>query len=62
MSITMVGLDTAKAVSHVHGVDEARAMGLARGTVRNHAHASSFPERAARRAGRSIIDPHLPYL
>ena len=40
----------------------ARAMNLARGTVRNYAYASSFPERAARRPGRSIIDRHLPHL
>ncbi len=40
----------------------ARAMKLARGTVRNYAHASSFPERAARRPGHSTIDRHLPHL
>lgn len=40
----------------------ARAMNLARGTVRNYAHALSFPERGARRPGRSIIDRHLPHL
>lgn len=40
----------------------ARAMDPARGTVRNYARAESVPERAARRAGRDIIDPHLPYL
>ena len=40
----------------------ARAMNLARGTVRNYAHASSFPERGARRPGRSTIDRHLPHL
>jgi len=40
----------------------ARAMDLARGTVRSYAYASSFPERAARRAGHSIIDRHLPHL
>ena len=40
----------------------ARAMNLARGTVRTYAHASSFPERGARRPGRSTIDRHLPHL
>ena len=40
----------------------ARAMGLARGTVRNYAYASSFPERATRRPRQSIIDRHLPHL
>ena len=40
----------------------ARAMKLARGTVRSYAHASSFPERAARRPGHSTIDRHLPHL
>jgi len=40
----------------------ARTMKLARGTVRNYAHASSFPERAARRPGHSTIDRHLPHL
>ena len=40
----------------------ARAMKLARGTVRNYAYASSFPERAARRPGHSTIDRHLPHL
>jgi hypothetical protein len=40
----------------------ARAMKLARGTVRTYAHASSFPERGARRPSRSTIDRHLPHL
>ena len=40
----------------------ARAMNLARGTVRNYAYASSFPERGARRPGRSTLDRHLPHL
>jgi len=40
----------------------ARAMKLARGTVRSYAYASSFPERAARRPGHSTIDRHLPHL
>jgi len=40
----------------------ARAMNLARGTVRSYAYASSFPERATRRPGCSIIDRHLPHL
>jgi len=40
----------------------ARAMNLARGTVRNYARASSFPERGARRPGRSTIDRHLLHL
>jgi len=40
----------------------ARAMNLARGTVRTYAHASSFPERSARRRSRSSIDRHLPHL
>lgn len=37
-------------------------MNLARGTVRSYASASSFPERATRRLGGSIIDRHLPHL
>ena len=37
-------------------------MGLARGTVRKFADAESFPERAVRSAGPSILDPHLDYL
>ena len=40
----------------------ARAVKLARGTVRTYAHATSFPERSARRPGHSIIDQHLPHL
>ena len=40
----------------------ARTMNLARGTVRNYAYASSFPERGARRPGRSTLDRHLPHL
>jgi transposase len=39
-----------------------RAMGLARGTVRRFAYAASFPERAVRAPGRSIIDPYLEHL
>ena len=38
------------------------ATGLAPATVRKHAHSESFPERAMRPAGRSILDPFLPYL
>ena len=37
-------------------------MGLARGTVRKFADAKSFPERAVRPAGPSILDPHLDHL
>jgi transposase len=40
----------------------ARAMNMARGTVRTCAHASNFPERGACRPGHSIIDRHLPHL
>jgi transposase len=40
----------------------ARAMKLARGTVHQYARAEEFPERAIRRPGHSIIDPHLAYL
>ena len=40
----------------------ARAMNLARERVCTYAHASSFPERGARRPGRSTIDRHLPHL
>ncbi len=39
-----------------------RATGLARATVRKYAHAESFPERAMRRPGRSILDPFIAYL
>jgi hypothetical protein len=39
-----------------------RAMNLARGTVRRFAYAESFPERAVRAPGRSIIDPYLDHL
>jgi transposase len=39
-----------------------RAMGLARSTVRKFAHASDFPERAVRRPGPTILQPHLEYL
>ncbi|HYI84516.1 MAG TPA: transposase, partial [Acetobacteraceae bacterium] len=39
-----------------------RRMGLARGTVRKFADAESFPERAVRPPGPSILDPHLAYL
>src|SRR5919202_631539 len=39
-----------------------RRMGLARGTVRKFAQAESFPERAARAPGRSILDPYLAHL
>ncbi len=54
-------------VQRRHGAGEpllaiARAMNLARGTVRTYAHASSFPERGARRPSHSIIDRYLPYL
>ncbi len=50
---------------HVAGeplISIARAMNLARGTVRNYARASSFPERGARRPSRSALDRHLPHL
>jgi hypothetical protein len=40
----------------------ARAMDLARGTVRSYAYASSFPERGARRPSRSTIDRHRSHL
>ena len=40
----------------------ARRMKLARGTVHHYARAEEFPERAMRRPGTSIIDPHLAYL
>jgi transposase len=39
-----------------------RRMELARGTVRKLAQAESFPERAARAPGRSILDPYLAHL
>jgi transposase len=39
-----------------------KATGLARATVRKHAHAAVFPERAARTRVPSIIDPHLLHL
>ena len=39
-----------------------RATGLARATVRKYAYAESFPERAVRRPGRSILDPFLVQL
>jgi transposase len=39
-----------------------RATGFARSTVRKYAHAETFPERAARAPGPSMIDPYLPYL
>jgi hypothetical protein len=39
-----------------------RRMGLARGTVRKFADAKSFPGRAVRPAGPSILDPHLDHL
>jgi transposase len=50
-----------------HGAGEAliaiaRSMKLARGTVHQYARAEDFPERAMRRPGHSIIDPHLAYL
>jgi hypothetical protein len=38
------------------------SMGLARGTVRRYAYAQSFPERAARVPGPSILDPYLGHL
>ena len=40
----------------------ARAMGLARATVRKFAHAESFPARLPHGPGPSILDPYLPYL
>ncbi|MPR13564.1 ISL3 family transposase [Microvirga tunisiensis] len=39
-----------------------RTMGLARGTVRKFAQADSFPARAVRQPGPSILDPFLPHL
>jgi transposase len=39
-----------------------RRMGLARGTVRKFADAESFPERAARAPGPSILDRHPAHL
>ena len=56
-----------KEIRRRHGAGEpllaiARTMKLARGTVRKYAQAEEFPERAARRPGHSIIDPHLAYL
>jgi hypothetical protein len=50
-----------------HGAGEAliaiaRSIKLARGTVHQYARAEDFPERATRRPGPSIIDPHLAYL
>ena len=38
------------------------ATGLAPARVRKYAGAESFPKRAMRRPGRSILDPFLPYL
>ena len=54
-------------VQHRHTAGEplisiARAMNLARGTVRNYAYASSFPERGAHRPSRSTINRYLPHL
>jgi transposase len=39
-----------------------RTLGLARGTVRKFAYAESFPERAVRAPGPSILDPYLEHL
>ena len=39
-----------------------RATGLARGTVRKHAHAECFPERASRRPNASRLDPYLAHI
>lgn len=39
-----------------------RRMGLARGTVRKYAGAESFPERAVRAPGPSLLDPHIAHL
>ena len=39
-----------------------RRMGLARGTVRKYAQAGSFPERAVRAPGPSVLDPHVAHL
>ncbi len=54
-------------VRHRHRAGEplltiARAMGLARATVRKFARAESFPARLPRGPGPSIIDPFLPHL
>lgn len=40
----------------------AKAMGLARATVRKYAQAERFPERAVRAPGPSVLDPFIPYL
>ncbi|CAO3439275.1 hypothetical protein [Azospirillum doebereinerae] len=40
----------------------AKAMGLARATVRKYAQAERFPERAARAPGPSVLDPFIPHL
>jgi hypothetical protein len=39
-----------------------RRMGLARGTVRKYAGAESFPERAVRAPGPSLLDPYVDHL
>ena len=39
-----------------------RTLGLARATVRKYAHAETFPERAVRLPGPSILDPFVAYL
>src|SRR5690606_27275842 len=39
-----------------------RTLHLARGNVRQYASASTFPERAVRVPGPSILDPYLEYL
>lgn len=54
-------------VRHRHARGEtllaiSRRMGLARGTVRKFAQAESFPERAVRQPGPSILDPYLSHL
>ncbi|KMO20160.1 ISL3 family transposase [Methylobacterium indicum] len=40
----------------------ARALGLARATVRKYASAETFPARLPHGAGPSLLDPHIPYL
>ncbi|NOJ99068.1 ISL3 family transposase, partial [Corallococcus coralloides] len=58
---------TYEAVRHLHLAGEpllriSRTLGLARATVRKYARAETFPERAVRVPGPSILDPHMAYL